>query len=173
MDYTWIFSLSQIHFALASHKCNGQSIRSHPGNRLYQETIEHYLPLYAKAKCKLDKSLIVNSVIATIRDASSTSTGFVREEKGRWYEASALVIRERIGASLRDILHNKYSSSSQSKRKQRKVVQEKLDWEVEEILVRQNCKEIVTKLGRLPSEIDDDGKLMSSTPITERKINCF
>ena len=175
-----------------------QSIRNHPGNRFYQETIEQYLPLYAKAKCKLDKSLLVNSVIATIRDASPNA-GFVREEHGRWYEASDLVVRERIGAryvgslfaydsylwyglvacqryasycsysptirvsiisSLRDLLHTRYSSSSPSKRKQRKAVRDKLDVEVEEIMVRQNCKEIVTTLGRLPYEIEDDGKLI-------------
>ena len=71
-----------------------KTIQKHPGNIFYRETIEHYLPHYARAKCKLDKSLIVSSVVAAVNEKGS----FVREENGRWVEVDDLLIRERIGA---------------------------------------------------------------------------
>ena len=71
-----------------------QSIHNHPGNIFYRETIEHYLPHYTRARCKLDKSLIVSSVAATVNEKGS----FVREQGGRWFEIDDLAVRERIGA---------------------------------------------------------------------------
>ncbi|CAB9524115.1 Nitrilase family, member 2 [Seminavis robusta] len=147
----------------------GKSMQKHPGNQFYRDTIEHFLPLYANAQCKLDKSLIVSSVVAVVRDASPKG-GFVREENGQWYEASELLVRERIGASLRDMLHTKYSSSTKSKKKRRKQVQDKINEEVEEILHRQECKEIVGQLEKISKELDDDNELQEAFNKANREL---
>ena len=73
-----------------------------------------YLEEYADAKTKPEKSAIVSKVYKLIQEASPGG-GFVTYENFRWYECSERIAKEKIGASFRDFLHEKYKSSAKSK----------------------------------------------------------
>lgn len=74
-----------------------------------------YLEEYAEAKTKPEKSAIVNKIYKLIQEASPEGS-FVTSEKGRWYECSERIAKEKIGASFRDFLHENYKSSAKSKK---------------------------------------------------------
>jgi len=99
----------------------GKSSFKHPGNCHYRKIIKSNLLQYSTAKAKADKSLIVSCIVNSIRESSSSGIGFVKLMKdGRWYEVGEHIVREKIGQSFRDLLHNKYSSSSKAKQLRRK-----------------------------------------------------
>lgn len=74
----------------------GKQAYNHTGNRRFRVILEMKLKSYAKAKSKLEKSLIVSNVIDTIREASPVGS-FVKQERGQWYEVSDSIARERVG----------------------------------------------------------------------------
>jgi hypothetical protein len=66
----------------------GAHIKKHPGNVLFKQKIQECLPAYAKATSKLQKSIIVSSVVEFFRHRSNSSStagtgggggGFVKE----------------------------------------------------------------------------------------------
>ena len=73
-----------------------------------------FLEEYAEATGKAVKSAIVSKVYKLIQEASPEGS-FVTFEKGRWYECSERIAKEKIGASFRDFLHENYKSSAKSK----------------------------------------------------------
>ena len=50
-----------------------------------------------------------------MKDACKESCAFVRQTKGRWYEVAENVAREKISYVFRDLLADRYESSSTSK----------------------------------------------------------
>lgn len=87
-------------------KCGrGKACFNHIGNRRFRITIEINLGRYAKANSKLEKSLIVMSIVDTIRESSPTG-GFVKHDQrtGTWYEVGDHVAREKVGQALREAL---------------------------------------------------------------------
>lgn len=81
--------------------------------------IEAKLEKYSSATSKLEKSLIVSSIVDSVRDASPDG-GFVKKDGGRWYEVGDHIAREKCGQSFRDLLHEKYKSSTKAKKMRRK-----------------------------------------------------
>lgn len=74
----------------------GKRAFNHTGNRRFRALIEAHLDSYSKASSKIEKSLIVSSIVDSIREASPDG-GFVKEEGGHWFEVGDHNAREKIG----------------------------------------------------------------------------
>jgi hypothetical protein len=90
------------------------------GNRHLKSTINSFLKAYSKAENKLDKSVIVSSIVGAIKRGGGN---FVKYEDGIWWEVDDAFAREKIGCMLRDYLHTQYRSSAKPKLARRKASQ--------------------------------------------------
>ncbi|CAB9519758.1 Nitrilase family, member 2 [Seminavis robusta] len=80
----------------------GSTAANHVGNLRFREIIRQSLPQYNAAKTKLEKSLIVTSIVDSVRDYSPDG-GFVKQDSnGEWYDVGDALAREKIGQSIRD-----------------------------------------------------------------------
>lgn len=97
----------------------GKRIAQTVGNQRLKILAKMYLPEYADAKdCKTAKTRIVNKIVDAIKSACTDNGcegAFVRFNKGLWYVVDDSVAREKVGYQLRDLLGDKYESSSRSK----------------------------------------------------------
>jgi hypothetical protein len=101
----------------------GKHCFNHPGNRKFRYFIDTFLPSYAAASCKLEKSNVVSDIVDAVR-RNSPYGGFVKQDEfGVWSEVGDRLAREKVGQALRDALHTLYRSSTESKKKRRKVEQ--------------------------------------------------
>jgi hypothetical protein len=102
------------------------------GNHRLRVLATSFLPKYSAASNKGSKSKIVSSIVRIIRDACPTGA-FIRLGKdGRWDEVDDAVAREKVGYTFRELLSDRYRSSSKSKvarRHQGEQIQESLDHE--------------------------------------------
>lgn len=75
----------------------GATAAKHPGNLRFRQIIKDYIPEYSEATSKLEKSLIVSSIVDAVRDFTPNG-GFVKEiEDGVWVEVGGeLLIPVRI-----------------------------------------------------------------------------
>jgi len=111
----------------------GKHAKEHTGNHRFRQIIEMSLLKYDKAGTKLEKSLIVSSIVDSVRQASPDG-GFVKEENGRWYEVGDHIAREKVGQCLRDSLHTKYKSSTKAKKSRRKQMEKRMGYEVDRLM---------------------------------------
>jgi len=81
----------------------GKGSYNKPGNRRFRSIIRDHVPDYAFAKTKIDKSIVLQSVIDRVK-ASGDNAMFVRFSKGRWYEISDDRTREKVGHCLRETM---------------------------------------------------------------------
>ena len=81
-----------------------------------------HLERYNAATTKQEKSRIVSDIVDTIRQASPDG-GFVKLDPltGSWREVGDHLAREKVGQTLRDSLHTKYSSSTKAKKERRQA----------------------------------------------------
>jgi hypothetical protein len=93
----------------------GKSCRTSVGNRRLQIIGSMSLQKYSTARNKYEKSIIVSDIISTVKAATNGRGAFIRFQNGRWWEVEELIARERVGSVMRDNLHDKYRSSTQSK----------------------------------------------------------
>lgn len=63
----------------------GKSAFQHPGNQRFRSLIESRVEEYASTSNKYEKSMMVSKIVDEIRLASPGG-GFVRSDKGVWYE---------------------------------------------------------------------------------------
>ena len=77
---------------------------------------------------RAQKTAIVTDVVRLVR-SQSPGGGFVKFDKDRqqWFEVGDHAARERVGQAFRDLLHDRYESSSASKRLKRQVAKEVLN----------------------------------------------
>ena len=73
----------------------GKSAFQHPGNKRFRELIENRAEDYASASNKFEKSVIVSQIVDEVRQASPGG-GFIRSDKGIWYEVGDAA-REKVG----------------------------------------------------------------------------
>ena len=73
----------------------GKTAFQHPGNQRFRALIERRVEDYAAASNKFEKSVIVSQIVDEVRQASP-SGGFIRSEKGLWYEVGDAA-REKVG----------------------------------------------------------------------------
>lgn len=97
----------------------GKRIAQTVGNQRLRVLATMFLAEYEKAmNCKAAKTRIVNKIVDAIKCACADSQcqgAFVRYSKGRCYVVDDSVAREKVGYQLRDLLGDKYESSSRSK----------------------------------------------------------
>jgi hypothetical protein len=89
------------------------------GNKRLKVLVSTFLDDYSKSSSRVEKSITVSKIIDMVREACPVGA-FIKREKGVWWEVSDCVARERVGAMLRDSLHEQYKSSSKSKHARRK-----------------------------------------------------
>ena len=98
-------------------KCFGST-----GNRRLQVTVSMFLERYSAAATRDEKSEIVGIIKKTVEAACPGGRGaFIRFLHGRWWEVEDSLAREKIGATLRDALHEKYQSSTKAKLEKRRT----------------------------------------------------
>jgi hypothetical protein len=87
-----------------------------------------YADEYAAVTSRVGKSAIVSSIIHRVRSLSPDG-GFIRKDEStcRWYEVGDLLAREKVGQTMRDILHANYRSSTKAKKQRRLTEQESAD----------------------------------------------
>jgi hypothetical protein len=108
----------------------GKGYKKAFGNQRLRVLANLSLPKYSGAKCKIEKSLVVTSIVDTIRECCPSNGAFVKYHDGRWWEVDDPTAREKVGYVFRDLLHDKYRSSSKSKVARRKKLlkeQEEVD----------------------------------------------
>lgn len=103
----------------------GKHAKNHSGNLRFRKKIKEVTPQYARAETKLYKSMVVSSVIAHVRNNTTSNGGFfVKQIDGIWYDVGDNQAREKVGQALRDQLHGHYRSSTKSKRRRWKKEEE-------------------------------------------------
>lgn len=100
----------------------GKIAFNHAGNHRFRVTIDIYLQRYSKAKTKLEKSIIVMSIVDIFRQNSPTG-GFVKRDTstGRWFEVGDAVAREKVGQALREALLAHHEPEKHKAKKMRKA----------------------------------------------------
>ena len=105
----------------------GHVAKASTGNRRLDVLAMSILPRYAEATSKALKTEIVSELISTIRNACPVGA-FIRYVNGRWWEVDESTAREKVGYCLRNLLHDRYSTSAKSKtahrRRQRSIQQQ-------------------------------------------------
>jgi hypothetical protein len=77
-------------------------VYDHVGNRRFRVVVALNLGRYISARTRADKSLVVNSIVEQIREASPLG-GFVKQDRdGYWHEIGTAQAREKVGHTLRD-----------------------------------------------------------------------
>lgn len=103
----------------------GSAAANHVGNLRFREIIRQKLSHYNTAKTKLEKSLLVTSIVDAVRDYTPDG-GFIKQDNnGQWYDVGDALAREKIGQCIRDQLHSKYKSSTKAKKQRRKELEKK------------------------------------------------
>mmetsp|Transcript_27797 Transcript_27797/g.36240 ORF Transcript_27797/g.36240 Transcript_27797/m.36240 type:complete len:342 (+) Transcript_27797:60-1085(+) len=110
-------------FVPGPHDCicgRGKKSFHHIGNQRFRIIVSNHLQKYSSATTKLEKSLLVSTIVDTVRD-NSPKGGFVKfaESTGMWHEVGDHLAREKVGQAFRDYLHTKYRSSTTFKKKKR------------------------------------------------------
>jgi hypothetical protein len=82
-----------------------------PGNKKLRAIIESFAISYDTAAAKEHKSQLVSNIIDLIKRDGA----FVKFEEKTWWEVDDCYAREKIGYLLREVLTNKYRSSSKAK----------------------------------------------------------
>mmetsp|Transcript_3936 Transcript_3936/g.9565 ORF Transcript_3936/g.9565 Transcript_3936/m.9565 type:complete len:299 (-) Transcript_3936:3892-4788(-) len=100
----------------------GRKCTTAVGNRRLQVIATMFIPKYSQCRRKEDKTEIVSQILAMVKSACpDEGHAFVKYHEGRWWEVETLIAREKIGAVLRDCLHDKYRSSTKSKLERRRL----------------------------------------------------
>ena len=92
----------------------GKKAYQHEGTQRFRGLVKLHQESYGETTCKYEKSKIVSHIVNTIRECSQVG-GFVKLIDGVWYEVGDRAAKEKVGQTFRDLLHNKYSSSTKAK----------------------------------------------------------
>ena len=74
----------------------GKIVSNFPGNRRYKDLIQASLGQYIISSTKVEKTLLVTSIIKLI-EQSSPEGGFIKRINGAWYKVSSSYAREKCG----------------------------------------------------------------------------
>mmetsp|Transcript_50842 Transcript_50842/g.76015 ORF Transcript_50842/g.76015 Transcript_50842/m.76015 type:complete len:338 (-) Transcript_50842:119-1132(-) len=101
----------------------GKTCFEHEGNIRFRKLVGTYLTKYSGASTKIEKSSIVSEIIETTRENGS----FIKKRPkcGTWFEVGKHLAREKVGQTIRDMLHLQYKSSTKAKKKRREAEQAK------------------------------------------------
>ena len=79
-----------------------------PGNKHFRQLVATYIPRYLEAKSKIDKSVILGSIVDEVDSLIDPETGrraqFVKAAKGGcgWIVISDELAREKVGHAMRE-----------------------------------------------------------------------
>ena len=116
----------------------GKDAKSHEGNVRLRQLVDQLARKYGDTKSKTQKSKTVSSIIDFVRQYGG---GFVKlsnenDDGRRWYDVGDAAAREKVGQSLRERNHDQYLSSSTTKRRMRREINERLSDKVELVMER-------------------------------------
>jgi hypothetical protein len=74
----------------------------HPGNHFYLAKVAEKKVLYAKCKCKSEKTRVAQSVVDFINQERKGRFVELEKETGRWFIAANKAARTKVGQALRD-----------------------------------------------------------------------
>jgi len=84
----------------------GKGSYNRPGNKHFRQLVATYIPSYLSAKSKMNKSVILNSIIDKVHTFINPETGrpaqFVKLSKGFWTAISDDQAREKVGHAMRE-----------------------------------------------------------------------
>jgi hypothetical protein len=132
----------------------GKNNFNHIGNRRYRILASMFIERYARAATKAAKSAIVSEIITMIHQAGGN---FWKLRSGTWIEVGDTHVRDKVGASLRDLLHSTYRSSSKAKIAHRKTQKTGRRKEEQEQETRK------TEKRKEPQDQQSDQKLVDDT----------
>ncbi|CAB9502989.1 Nitrilase family, member 2 [Seminavis robusta] len=100
----------------------GRECYDHTGNRRLRVLVDAYVDRYVAAINKMQKSLIVSSIVDSVHEASS-SEGFVKRDPATnyWVTVSEDTAREKVGQLLRDAIAKKYPKRAKAKKEMRRA----------------------------------------------------
>ena len=131
----------------------GKACTESVGNRRLKVIASMFLEKYASASNKDEKSAIVSEIIEIIEDACPEQKGtFIRLNDGRWWVVESMAAREKVGSLMRDMLHDRYRSSSKSKQARRRS----------QLSQRGSISSVSTAATSCSSSIDQDESSSSS-----------
>lgn len=101
----------------------GKKCYQHIGNVKFRDIVALKLDEYSLAKTKQDKSTILATVMAEIRNKSCNG-GFLKNDPvtGLWFQVGEGLAREKTSQAFRDALEDHYRSSNSSKKKRRRMI---------------------------------------------------
>jgi hypothetical protein len=94
----------------------GKGCSNHDGNKIFSAAVLVNLPRYADAEKRIDKSIVVSSVVASLREKGAQFLKFDNKTE-RWYEIGDKQAREKAGHAIRDVLSIEGKSHEARKRK--------------------------------------------------------
>ena len=71
----------------------GHKALKHSGNKRFRALLESKLEEYSKATSKLEKSLLVSSILDAVQQQNGS---FIKEENRQWYQVKEHSVREKI-----------------------------------------------------------------------------
>lgn len=100
----------------------GKEVFSHIGNKRLRILVDANLNKYSSTKSKMQKTLIVSSIVDAVRSASKIG-GFVKQDPNTkiWEEVGDDVAREKVGQLLRESMTKKNPNKLQQRKEQRKA----------------------------------------------------
>lgn len=112
----------------------GQLVRIHPGNQRFRKIVRDHYDAYSNATSKPNKGLVVSRIIAVVRMKDGD---FVRlnQDTGSYDKVSERLAREKVGQTLRDVLHMKYSSSTKAKKRRTVAKREFIEEQVHTVVI--------------------------------------
>ena len=102
----------------------GRAFNEAAGNQNLKVLATYFVRRYKEAPSKQDKSDIVSRIVQMVEDACPDG-GFVTLNGGRWWTVDEHTKRDGVARVLRDLLSDKYKSSSKSKVARRRVARDK------------------------------------------------
>ncbi|KAL3911990.1 MAG: hypothetical protein SGILL_007065, partial [Bacillariaceae sp.] len=94
------------------------------GNARLKALASTHLAKYSEAKNKTEKSKIVSKIVDVVHSKCEMGAFIKYGKDMRWYQVPKAVAREKVGYCFRDLLHDKYKSSSASKALKRRLKKE-------------------------------------------------
>ena len=140
----------------------GREAKQHCGNKAFQRILQRdYLKIYSKAETKLEKTMIISEIVATIRERSPAKAGFVKRINETWYQVEDTIAREKISQSLRNLLHEQYRSSVKAKRERRSLIRKDMDNSID-ALMNSSRSFLSRRFLQLSSDIEATGGAKAS-----------
>ena len=83
----------------------GKGSYNRPGNKRFRAIVNQHIPQYQSSKSKLDKSMVLNTIIDRVRQQNNGNARFVKHDKKKgWFEIGVDQAREKVGHAIREAI---------------------------------------------------------------------